>query len=91
MGYKVLDKVPENATPDNLGVYDIEKSGFTFLCITGIRDVLRPTVKGSVEKCQRAGIKVRMVTGDNKVTAEAIAKECNIICNGDKDDYNVEE
>lgn len=43
---------------------------------------MRVEVPGAVEKCRRAGIKVRMVTGDNKVTAEAIAKECNII---DKD------
>jgi len=29
-----------------------------------------------------------MVTGDNAVTAEAIAKECNIITNQDAKDYN---
>ena len=49
------------------------------MVVTGIRDVLRPNVKKSVKKCQIAGIKVRMVTGDNKITAEAIAKACGII------------
>jgi hypothetical protein len=29
----------------------MEKSGFVFLCVTGIRDVLRPTVKKSVMDC----------------------------------------
>lgn len=45
----------------------------------GIKDILRQEVPGAVEKCRLAGIKVRMVTGDNKLTARAIAKECNII------------
>jgi magnesium-transporting ATPase (P-type) len=37
--------------PDKLGVYEIEKSGFTFIALAGIRDVLRPTVKASVKSC----------------------------------------
>ncbi len=52
---------------------------------------MRPTVKASVKDCQIAGIKVRMVTGDNKVTAEAIAKECGIIQNGNDDNYDVDD
>jgi len=32
-----------------------------------------------------------MVTGDNKVTAEAIAKECGIILNADTDEYDVDK
>jgi P-type E1-E2 ATPase len=58
------------------------------LAISGIRDVIRPEVPGAVEKCKAAGITVRMVTGDNKLTALAIAKECNII---DKDATNIPE
>jgi len=61
------------------------------ICIVGIRDVLRPSVKGAIEKCKRAGIKVRMVTGDNMDTAEAIAVECKIIEDKKADDYVKEE
>ena len=61
------------------GVYPVEENGFTLLCVTGIKDNLRETVPGSVKTCQDAGIKVRMVTGDNADTAEAIAIECGII------------
>ena len=44
----------------------------------GIKDIVREEVPGAVAKCEHAGIKVRMVTGDNKTTAKAIAIECNI-------------
>ena len=49
-----------------------------FLGIVGIQDPLRPGVKKAVERCQHAGVFVRMVTGDNKGTAKAIAEECGI-------------
>lgn len=39
-------------------------------------------MKGAIEKCHKAGITVRMVTGDNIVTAKAIAKEVGIIEDG---------
>lgn len=37
----------------------------------------------AIRKCQRAGITVRMVTGDNINTARAIAAKCGIIHPGD--------
>ena len=57
----------------------VEKTGYTLVSIVGIKDIIRKEVPDAVAKCQRAGITVRMVTGDNKITAMAIAKECNII------------
>lgn len=62
-----------------MGVCNIEKSGFTLLGVLGIMDNLRPEVPGAIEKCKRAHIKVRMVTGDNKITARAIAMNCKIL------------
>ena len=40
---------------------------------------MRPEVPASIKQCQRAGITVRMVTGDNINTARAIATKCGII------------
>lgn len=50
-----------------------------FIGMVGIQDPLREGVYESVRLCQKAGVVVRMVTGDNKLTAQAIAKECGIL------------
>ena len=51
-------------------------------CIVGIIDPLRDDVKEAVATAQRAGVTVRMVTGDNINTARAIAKQCGILTEG---------
>ena len=66
---------------DEKGVHTLEKYDLVFFGLIGIRDIIRKEVPESVLQCQRAGIKVRMVTGDNKITARAIAKECHILLN----------
>jgi len=54
-----------------------------FLGVMGIQDPLRPEVGQAVKDCKRAGVTVRMVTGDNLLTANAIARECGILLDGD--------
>ncbi|XP_066504926.1 plasma membrane calcium-transporting ATPase 4 isoform X2 [Hoplias malabaricus] len=58
-------------------------TGLTCICVVGIEDPVRPEVPDAIRKCQRAGITVRMVTGDNINTARAIATKCGIIHPGD--------
>ncbi|KAF7824633.1 putative calcium-transporting ATPase 11, plasma membrane-type [Senna tora] len=50
--------------------------------IIGIKDPVRPGVKEAVKTCLAAGINVKMVTGDNIITAKAIARECGILTDG---------
>ncbi|KNE63148.1 calcium-translocating P-type ATPase, PMCA-type [Allomyces macrogynus ATCC 38327] len=52
------------------------------LAVVGIEDPLRPGVTEAVDACQRAGVFVRMVTGDNLTTARAIAAKCGIYSKG---------
>lgn len=52
------------------------------LGIFGIQDPVRAGVAEAVYTCQKAGVFVRMVTGDNIVTAKAIAQECGIYTPG---------
>ncbi|KAL4452347.1 hypothetical protein ABPG75_008009 [Micractinium tetrahymenae] len=55
------------------------EDNLTMLCIVGIKDPVRKEVPGAVATCQKAGIFVRMVTGDNIHTARHIARECGIL------------
>ncbi|CAO3621403.1 unnamed protein product [Cunninghamella blakesleeana] len=60
----------------------IQDNGLTMIGIVGIEDPLRPGVKEAVKACQQAGVFVRMVTGDNMITAKSIAKQCGIYTSG---------
>lgn len=51
----------------------------TLVALVGIEDPLRESVPKSIEKCNAAGIDVRMCTGDALTTAIAIAKQCGIL------------
>jgi Ca2+ transporting ATPase len=66
-------------------VYDIEKEDLVLLAFAGIKDIIREEVPSAVQKCNVAGVRVRMVTGDNVITAIAIAKECGIITEGEEE------
>ncbi|KAJ3058720.1 hypothetical protein HDU99_006681, partial [Rhizoclosmatium hyalinum] len=54
----------------------------TLASIVGIEDPLRPGVIEAVKACQDAGVFVRMVTGDNIMTAKSIATKCGIYQRG---------
>ncbi|OMJ88678.1 hypothetical protein SteCoe_9296 [Stentor coeruleus] len=56
----------------------LESKELIVIGVFGIYDPPRPGVDTAIAKCNRAGIRVRMVTGDNAKTAEAIAREINI-------------
>ncbi|OKL58510.1 hypothetical protein UA08_06274 [Talaromyces atroroseus] len=57
---------------------DIMKD-MTFLGIFGIQDPLRPGVTTAIAKCRNAGVSIKMVTGDNIDTANAIATQSGIL------------
>lgn len=63
----------------NPKIAKIEESDFTLISLAGIKDIIREEVPLAVSKCNFAGVRVRMVTGDNLITAKAIAKECGIL------------
>ncbi|XP_019360653.1 PREDICTED: plasma membrane calcium-transporting ATPase 2 isoform X3 [Gavialis gangeticus] len=79
IAYRDFSSSPE---PDWENENDI-LTDLTCICVVGIEDPVRPEVPEAIRKCQRAGITVRMVTGDNINTARAIAIKCGIIHPGE--------
>ncbi|KAM1016510.1 hypothetical protein ACFX13_046937 [Malus domestica] len=71
------DKVPTDE--EQLSQWALPEDNLVLLAIVGIKDPCRPGVKDAVQLCTEAGVKVRMVTGDNLQTAKAIALECGIL------------
>lgn len=67
--------------PNQLKAEEIEKD-LTFLGIIGMSDPPRDEVKIAVETCQQAGIKVAMITGDHKLTAENIGRRIGLLAEG---------
>ncbi len=66
----------ETLTPETI-------NSLTFVGFFGMKDALRPEVADAMQKATSAGIRVVMITGDHKVTAQAIAKEAGIYHDGD--------
>lgn len=64
---------------------ELERGDFgalTLLCIVTLEDRIKAEAKASVESLRGAGIHVVMITGDNKMTGEFIARSCGIIGDG---------
>ncbi|XP_027333647.1 calcium-transporting ATPase 10, plasma membrane-type-like isoform X1 [Abrus precatorius] len=72
-----MDKVP--TSEEELVHWSLPEDNLNLLAIVGLKDPCRPGVKDAVQLCQKAGVKVKMVTGDNIKTAKAIAVECGIL------------
>jgi Ca2+-transporting ATPase len=76
LSYRDFDRPPQEIPLDELF------QDMIWIGVFGIIDPLRPGVLEAVQDCQKAGVIVRMITGDNRKTAEAIARECKILTNG---------
>jgi Ca2+-transporting ATPase len=72
--YKPLDQTPTHTE----GV----EEDLVFIGLAGMMDPPRPEARDAVRICREAGIKPVMITGDHKITAEAIAKELGILHEG---------
>jgi len=86
IAYRDEDASPNSSFTDETAV----ERQLTCIAIVGIEDPVRAEVPHAVEQCHRAGITVRMVTGDNVQTAVAIAQQCGIITESERIDLVME-
>jgi Ca2+-transporting ATPase len=56
----------------------LESFEFTWLGLVGLKDPIREEVPATIQKCQRAGIRVIMITGDHSITVRAIINQAGI-------------
>ncbi|NLE35863.1 MAG: calcium-translocating P-type ATPase, PMCA-type [Bacteroidales bacterium] len=77
MAYKDCHEAPQEVTIGQL------ENGLIFTGLLGMIDPARPEVIDAVAKCNTAGIRPIMITGDHKSTAMAIAREIGIYREGD--------
>ena len=73
VAYKVI---PENSSTDCAEL--VKEGGLTFMGIFAISDPIRPDVPDAVKKCQSAGIRVKIVSGDTPGTATEIARQIGL-------------
>jgi P-type Ca2+ transporter type 2C len=81
VAYKYIGKDEIENTIERL---DNGKGEMVFGGLIGMIDPPRPEVTEAIDRCKRAGVKVMMVTGDHKITGEAIARQVKIYDEGQK-------
>ena len=58
--------------------YEGIESGLTFIALVGLQDPPRPEVAAAVAECRAAGMRLVVITGDNRLTAEAVCCQIGV-------------
>ena len=81
---------PAHAMLADVDKYEAIEQDLCLFGIVGIKDPARIEVRDSIALCKKAGIRVFMITGDNKLTAESIARDVGILQLGEEAEASFE-
>ncbi len=70
---RFLDSIPTNPQPQEI------ENNLTFVGLLALQEPIRKSVIGDIKLCENANIKVVMITGDNLLTAKAVARKIGIL------------
>lgn len=70
LAYRTLDPIPRDGELED---------GWTFVGLVGLVDPVRPEARAAIERCHSAGIRTVMLTGDQPLTASAVAVELGLV------------
>ncbi|MFH1508666.1 MAG: HAD-IC family P-type ATPase [bacterium] len=84
-GYRVIGTAYKTvSTDDNINLEKESRRNLIFTGFIGIRDPIRPQIKNVIKKTLSAGIKIKMITGDHKLTALSIAEDIGLDVKSDE-------
>lgn len=88
-GMRTLGFAYHDSLGDHKGA-DLEHlaTDMTWLGFVAIADPVRPDVAEAIAACRKAGIIVKMVTGDNHETAQEVARQIGLLDDGDSPDMH---
>ena len=76
---KKESEIKEISEMEKQNIYEKHLKEMVFVAFIAIKDPLRKEVKEAIKTCQQAGMRPIIVTGDHRLTAQAIAKELGIL------------
>lgn len=81
IAFASTDKLPSKSQLSSAKTteeYQELEQGLTFIGLVGMLDPPRPEVAAAIRKCKEAGIRVVVITGDNRNTAESICRQIGV-------------
>lgn len=77
-GLRILALAYKDVSKDTEDIDEKDVTELVFVGFVGIKDPLRPSIRKTFDKTAAAGIRTVMITGDHKLTAQAIARELGL-------------